>query len=280
MPFPTLFYTAARESHLPLVPSTALHRCRREPSAICSQHILKLLQERICFQRFPARPGTAAGENPLSLVPSKALHRCRREPSAIGSQHILKLSQERICFQRSPARPGTAAGENPLPLIASKALHRCRREPSAIGAQQGLASLQERTLCHWSPAQHQSVAGGNLFCSGSQQDLAPLQERKFCHRTCCHVLASVLVYIPICSGGGWPIGGVELPLAKRCTSPTSKNLNEASRPMFYGFLENMCFDAYSLGFNAQCLQRRVPRCDWWRWCLAAAVVAIVAWLAS
>ena len=183
----------------------------------------------------------------FSTVPSKIWHRCRREPSAIDCQ---------------------------------QGLHRCRRGPFAIGAQQGLASLQETTRCHWSPAQHQRVAGGNLFCSGSQQDLAPLQERKFCHRTCCHVLASVLVYIPICSGGGWPIGGVELPLAKRCTSPTSKNLNEASRPMFYGFLENMCFDAYSLGFNAQCLQRRVPRCDWWRWCLAAAVVAIVAWLAS
>ena len=213
LPFPTIFYTAARESHLPLVPSTALHRCRREPSAICSQHILKLLQERICFQRFPARPGTVAGENPLSLVPSKALHRCRREPSAIGSQHILKLSQERICFQRSPARPGTAAGENPLPLIASKALHRCRREPFAIGAQQGLASLQERTLCHWSPAQHQSVAGGEPFLqwfparpctaagekvlslvprqtlnhcrrelvfNGPRQDFEPLQERHRC----------------------------------------------------------------------------------------------------
>ena len=165
-----------------------------------------------------------------------------------------------------PARPCIVAGENPLPLVPSKALHRCRREPSAIGPQHSIKVLQG--------------GGGGLFCSGSQQDLAPLQERKFCHRTCCHVLASVLVYIPICSGGGWPIGGVELPLAKRCTSPTSKNLNEASRPMFYGFLENMCFDAYSLGFNAQCLQRRVPRCDWWRWCLAAAVVAIVAWLAS
>ena len=78
----------------------------------------------------------------------------------------------------------------------------------------------------------------------------------------------------------WAIGRVELPLAKRCTSPTSKNLNEASRPMFYGFLENMCFDAHSLVFDAQCLARRVPRCEWWRWCLVATVVAIMVWLSS
>ena len=114
MPFPTIFYTAARKRHLPLVPSTSLHRCKREPCAICSQHILKLLQERICFQRSPARPGTAAGENPLPLIASKALHRCRRESFAIGAQQGLASLQERTFCHWSPAQHQSVAGGEPF----------------------------------------------------------------------------------------------------------------------------------------------------------------------
>ena len=184
----------------------------------------------------------------FSTVPSKTWHRCRREPSAIDCQQGLASLQERTLCHWCPARPCIAAGENPLPLVPSTASKCCRGEP----------------FLQWFPARPCTAAREKVLSS--------------CMLSCACICACV--YIPICSGGGWPIGGVELPLAKRCTSPTSKNLNEASRPMFYGFLKQMRFDAYSLGFNAQCLQRRVPRCDWWRWCLAAAVVAVVAWPAS
>ena len=74
--------------------------------------------------------------------------------------------------------------------------------------------------------------------------------------------------------------GAELPLAKLCASPSSKNLNGAFCPMFYGFLETMRFDAHSLVFTARCLARSFPRCGWSRWCVVAKVVAIVVWLSS
>ena len=236
-----------------MVPSKIWHRCRREPFATGSQQYFKLLQERISVQWCTASPYTVAGDDllpvvhskalqccwgePFSVVPSKTLDRCRREPSANGSQQGLKLLQERTFLQWMPPMPMTGATLWP----SNSWIESMNVSMSRVTGCSTESTIWRQCMCmvcvHWLRLRCPSGTPFVFYKWRNAMSKVRMKTTiRLNHRTCCHVFASVLACIPTCSGGGWPIGGVELPLAKRCTSPTSKNLNDASRPMIYGFL--------------------------------------------